>query len=253
MYICIRMACEDCKEDLDNICRKAAEKGHLQCLIWAHKNEYSWDEDTCACAAQNGHLDCLIWARHNGCSASHATEGCPWNEDTCGYAATKSLKCLMWARKNGCPWDEGTCAWAADKGHLDCLMWARRNGCPWDWRICTYATISRHLEILIWARKNGCPWDKRACTWATQNGKKDIHKWIHTNGSLCNCIDKVLYEIWNGWIEGEECNICLEKLDESTVKFRKCVHRYHKECMDTMLEMRKEVKKKGCSICARGK
>jgi len=32
---------------------------------------------------------------------------------------------LIWARENGCPWNEETCAYAAINGHLDLLIWAR--------------------------------------------------------------------------------------------------------------------------------
>ena len=33
---------------------------------------------------------------------------------------------------NGCPWDEDTCSWAALGGHVSCLEYAHVNGCPWD-------------------------------------------------------------------------------------------------------------------------
>ena len=144
------------------------------------------------------------------------------------------------------------CANAARKGHLKCLIWAREQRCPWDARTCADAAMNGRLETLIWARDHGCPWDTRTCTDATRNEHKDILKWIHKNGSPCDCMkEKKVYEMWNEWVKGEECNICLEKLDETTVKFYKCRHRYHKECMDMMLEMREKVGKKGCSICER--
>ena len=38
---------------------------------------------------------------------------------------------LKWARENGCPWDEQTCAYAAEGGHIELLRWARENGAPW--------------------------------------------------------------------------------------------------------------------------
>ena len=257
------MACPECKEDLINICYTAACKGHLPCLIWAHKNGHWWGEAICSVAADRGYLQCLMWARENGC---------PWNKGTCASAAEKGhLDCLMWARKNWSlrkartppeavplrassptmvPWDERTCSGAASNGHLDCLMWARKNGCPWDKWVCTWATEGRNLDCLIWARKHGCAWDEKTCHWAKQNRKKDILKWIHRNGSPCAC-GKDVYIKWDEWEKDEECNICLEKLDETTVKFCGCRHRYHKECMDTML---KEMNgKKGCSVCARGK
>jgi hypothetical protein len=46
---------------------------------------------------------------------------------------------LKWARENGCPWNEDTCAYAAKGGHLEVLKWARANGCPWDEKTREYA------------------------------------------------------------------------------------------------------------------
>ena len=45
---------------------------------------------------------------------------------------------LKWARESDCPWDEETCAYAAE-GHLEVLKWAHANGCPWDEETCAYA------------------------------------------------------------------------------------------------------------------
>ena len=216
------MACEDCKKDLKNICKTATERGHLQCLIWVCRphsanEQCSWDMYVCTLAAFTGHLDCLIWARR----LMYEPCQCLWDTSVCSVAAGNGhLDCLIWARMHGCPWNEGTCAWAARKGYLECLIWARRNGCPWD----------------IYT-----------CAWAKRHGNMNVLKWIHKNGSPCNCM-KEIYEVWNEWVEGEECNICLERLDETTVKFYKCRHHYHEECMNKML---REMTKKHCSICER--
>ena len=35
-------------------------------------------------------------------------------------------------KDHGCPWDEETCEYAATKGHLEVLKYAHENGCPWD-------------------------------------------------------------------------------------------------------------------------
>ncbi len=48
-------------------CRFAAEKGHLDCLRYAHENGCPWDEYTCRGAVENGRLDCLHYAYENGC------------------------------------------------------------------------------------------------------------------------------------------------------------------------------------------
>ena len=86
----------------------------------------------------------LQWARANGC---------PWNEDTCGFAAFKGhLDILQWAYSNGCPWDEITCAWAADSGYLEVLHWARANGCPWvayTFRMAAYGKQTPRNNALV--------------------------------------------------------------------------------------------------------
>ncbi len=40
------------------------------------------------------------------------------------------LEVLKWLRANGCPWNEEVCGLAATEGHLEILKWARENGCP---------------------------------------------------------------------------------------------------------------------------
>jgi len=72
----------------------------------------------------SGHLECLKYAHE---------QGCPWDEETCEYAATNGdLECLKYAREHGCPWDDWTCMRAAEYGHLECLKYAHEQGCDWD-------------------------------------------------------------------------------------------------------------------------
>ena len=76
-------------------------------------------EDPCSCAASKGHLALLQWAR---------AQQCPWDEDTCSYAAAMNglLELLKWARtKVGIN--------TAASGHLELLKWTRAaHKCPWD-------------------------------------------------------------------------------------------------------------------------
>jgi hypothetical protein len=79
-----------------------------------------------------GHLALLQWAR------TVADPPCPWDEDTCAYAATNGyLALLQWARTVAdppCPWAEDTCKEAVDEGHLDVVRWLRLEAnppCPW--------------------------------------------------------------------------------------------------------------------------
>ena len=221
------MACTICRNNLDKIYKIAGRGGHLQCLIWARKvKQYPWHIDICFYMAKNGHLDCL-----------------------------------MWAYKNGCPWDEYTLAWVASNGHLDCLIWARNlqsANVQYIWynktfMYCNIIAENGHLDCLIWAHKNWGSWDDTICNDVKQKEGKNrdiILKWIHTRISpLCDCM-KTVYIFWDEWKEKgqENCNICLEVLDDTAVKFVKCTHHYHKECMDTMLNT---MIKKHCSICER--
>ena len=54
---------------------------------------------------------------------------CPWDEI---LGLPKMVECLKYAHENGCPWNEETCYYAAQNGHLECLKYAHENGCPWD-------------------------------------------------------------------------------------------------------------------------
>lgn len=49
------------------VCRKAAARGDLDFLKYAHENGCPWDEWTCNAAAGVGHLGCSKYAHENGC------------------------------------------------------------------------------------------------------------------------------------------------------------------------------------------
>ena len=70
------------------------------------------------------------------------------------------MEALKWLRSEGCPWDEDTCGEAALMGHLDVVKYAHENGCPWDEEVCRAAAECGNLDVLKYARENGCPWDR---------------------------------------------------------------------------------------------
>ena len=105
-----------------------------------------------------GSVQRLAWAKANGC---------PWNHNTCAYAAKGGrLHVLQWAREHGCPWSLRTCARAAEGGYLDVLRWAREHDCPWNEWTCGLAARGGHLDVLCWAREHNCPWDRMTCSFA---------------------------------------------------------------------------------------
>jgi hypothetical protein len=54
---------------------------------------------------------------------------CPWNEETCGYAARNGhLDVLQWARQNECPWNKDRClSEAKEQGHSHIMQWIKEN------------------------------------------------------------------------------------------------------------------------------
>ena len=94
---------EDCLECLEesvparddrNACLRSAQRGHLECLRYAHEKGCPWDKDICTEASSNGHLECLRYAHEHGCS---------WDEWTCYYASEGHVECFRYALENGCP------------------------------------------------------------------------------------------------------------------------------------------------------
>ena len=114
------------------------------------------------------------------CAWARATlVGLPWD---CKYAAAH-LATLQWAREHGCPWDENTCQFAASGGHLDVLKWAPEHGCPFrKWWMCDSAAKEGHLAVLQWARENGCWWTKSTCAAAAGGGHLAVLQWAREHG-----------------------------------------------------------------------
>ena len=109
------------------------------------------------------------------------------------------LEVLKWARANGCPWDGDTCTYAAEGGHLDVLKWLCANGCPpREEQACMNAAWGGHLEMLQWMRANGCPWNKRACAWvAAEGGHFEVYAWLIQNGCPRSEEHDEMLENWN--------------------------------------------------------
>jgi choline dehydrogenase-like flavoprotein len=201
---CLKYAHENgCKWD-NYTCSRSAEHGNLECLKYAHENGCEWDDDTCTYAARNGHLECLKYAHENGCK---------WNTDTCAYAAENgNLECLKYAHENGCEWNTDTCTYAAYDDHLECLKYAHENGCEWNDDTCAYAAEKGNLECLKYSHENGCEWDDYTCKNAAENGNLECLKYSHENG--CEWDDYTcLFAAENGNLE------CLKYAHENGCKW----------------------------------
>lgn len=62
-----------CPASCEFACSNVATFGHLECLMYLHRNGVPWDSLTCEEAAKNGHIDCLRYAFSNGCPCTEAT------------------------------------------------------------------------------------------------------------------------------------------------------------------------------------
>jgi hypothetical protein len=144
------MFCENCKSPYITT-SGIAEKGHLDCLKYAHSIGKRWFPTTTVDAAKNGHLDCLKYAHENGCR---------WDISTIPIACEYDhLDCIKYAHKNGCLWgvDDTAVIFAAKKGYLDCLKYLIENGCPIESKskIIGLASENGHLDCLKYLHENG--------------------------------------------------------------------------------------------------
>jgi hypothetical protein len=66
-----------------------------------------------------------------------------------------AVRCMKYLHELGCPWNADTCRWAAQSGHLDCLKYLHENGCPWNEDACQAAAENGHLDCLKYLQEHG--------------------------------------------------------------------------------------------------
>jgi hypothetical protein len=104
-----------------DICRHAAEGGHLEILKWAQSKSCPLNGIRTANVAENGHHEVLKWAIEYGCKRS---------PKICYFLVKQgNLEMLYWAITNGCIYKsfEDIYVTACEYGHLDIILWARQN------------------------------------------------------------------------------------------------------------------------------
>jgi hypothetical protein len=85
-----------CPWDADEIGNKAAWSGSIPLLKWLKNQGVVFTERTIASAVYGGHIAACEYLRF--------TEHCPWNIETCMFAARfKQQHALKWLREHGCP------------------------------------------------------------------------------------------------------------------------------------------------------
>lgn len=148
--------------------------GDVQILHYASASAAtttSWDESFINYAAAYGHLDCLMFLHKNGCK---------WDCNTIVSAAQNNqLACLKYMHENGCAWHVDVCNYAAECGNIDILRYAHENECPWNEDVCDATTRGDHVDCLAYALENGCPSDKNLCQLAAKRGAIQCLKYLY--------------------------------------------------------------------------
>lgn len=140
------VTCDDAVVDHDNI----------ECLIWMHKNGYSWNEETIDYALVHDSIKCLKYLIENGC---------PVGPDIMIDAAKHyNVSAMEYLRSRNYSWSENTTRKAAEYASLDCLKYAVENGCPWDMNDCLLAAKSSRIngrrknETIAWIKMKYIEW-----------------------------------------------------------------------------------------------
>ena len=164
----------------DFVCESAAAKGDLECLRFADEHAASWDAEVCIKAAQGNHPECLAYSFANRCpvdtdvaeaaasvAAFYGSLEClklclerkiGLHADLCGDAARGgSAACLKYCREAGCPWDKGVAITAAANGNLDCLEYCFQQDGVLDPHVSMGVSVGRSVPCLLFALRNGCP------------------------------------------------------------------------------------------------
>ncbi len=211
-------------------CAIAGIYGNLECLIYAHENGCSWNEDSwnddpcnedsCKYTALAGNLECLKYMIANGYNCSY---------ETCNYAAEGgNLECLKYAFENGCDKESGigyyAAAFAAKGGNMQCLNYTLNNGSEWSTEVCSNAAKYGHIDILKYAHKNGCPWDNNTCINAAVAKNLNGLKYAVENG--CSTKYALGQATYMSWGKTTECMEYLTKFETMAETLRK----YYKKC-----------------------
>jgi hypothetical protein len=148
------------------LCTLAASEGSLNILKWFRFNDYTWDDDVWISAAEKGHLNILIYANDNGCPkykyiCEDTYQGYPLrNNEVCVVIALKNghLEILKWLHKNNYLSENDKCVIcmrASRWGRLEALKWACENNFPMEKNVCIrMAKQTGQSKIIEWLEHN---------------------------------------------------------------------------------------------------
>jgi Ran GTPase-activating protein (RanGAP) involved in mRNA processing and transport len=187
-----------------DICKIAAKNGQLDCLIFLHEENFSWDERAFTLAARNGHLKCLKYLYE---------KKCPYDkEEICKLVVEYGhLECLIFAHENGFPWDEfKICNKATKYGKFDCLKYLTEKGCLLNEKTFINAAKFGNLQILNWLVENNCKISTSADVYeyAAEKNNVEMMEWFFSKGCVFSDeIFKISFkdssELMKEWLRGK--------------------------------------------------
>jgi len=235
----------------ENVTKKAAELGSLDCLRYLCENGCPYNKEAMDHAAFWGHLNCIKYLH---------SIGCPWDKKTSNLA-TNNIDCLRYIHEKGCPLGDDICSYALENGNLECLKYVRsrgakwppilkttnleclkyahKNNCKWVKETLKNIIVCDKIECLKYAHENGCPWDEKTIEYAARYGSLKCLKYTFENG--CPKNDN-LFEIAasNGDFE------CLKYLFENGYKWSEKTFKHIVENPNLSLKAIKYAYKNNC-------
>jgi hypothetical protein len=177
----------------DTIANMAASNGHLNCLIYAHQNDFLIHISAAISAADKGHIDCLKYLLEN-CALDKSDRLI-----SAAAAINGHLECLEYAHsymaENFFPY---VIYKTVEYGHTECLAFIHKcetaRSVEWVNGLTSHAAKYRQLECLVYLYENGCLRDEFVCKEAAQAGHLECLKYAHAAGASLIGAEMAAYE-----------------------------------------------------------
>lgn len=183
-------------------CSHYTRSGNLDCLKFAHTNNFPWTEQTTLEASKRS-LECLQYA---------VKQECPYNLRRCAFESLRvkhldcfkyllelglemtpeftykyincgaqfeghSLEILKFLHELGCPFNSETIESTIEHQKIECFEFVLSIGCPVSSTHLCMAASKNNLQMLKILIEQGAPWTSEVCSEAASEGHLDILKY----------------------------------------------------------------------------
>ncbi|AJF97440.1 ankyrin repeat protein [Pandoravirus inopinatum] len=158
-------------------CATAAAAGHLPMLVHLRAKGCAWTDEVCRKAAKRGSIECLMYAHQSGlsldlCDVHHAIM---WHRN--------DIVMYLWA--NGHTPTAKCMDVAARFNNIECFAYAHAAGIPFDaldWESLVSSSYSYHLDILRYACAHGWTPTARCLVKAARAGQRKMVRCLVDHG-----------------------------------------------------------------------